>query len=59
MLKYFDGRTYTSCEILSNMQIELGGKTITLEVEVIDEPLDYNILPGIPWVYAMFVVVST
>lgn len=41
------------------MQIKLGCKTITIEVEVVDEPLDYNILLGRPWVYVMAAVVST
>ena len=58
-LKAFDDRTYTPCRILSNLQIELGGKTITVEVEVVVRPLDYNILLGRPWVYAMATVVST
>ena len=35
-LKYFDGRTYTPCGILINPQIELGGKIVTVEVEVVD-----------------------
>lgn len=59
MLKYFYNFIYTPCGILSNLQIELGGKIVTVEVEVIDRPLDYNILLGIPWVYAMAFVVST
>jgi len=29
------------CGISSNLQIELGGKAIIVEVEVIDRPLDY------------------
>ena len=59
MLKDFDGRTYMPCGILSKLYIELGGKIVTAEVEVIDRPLDYNILLGRPWVYAMADVVST
>lgn len=59
MLKYFDSCTYTPYGILSNLHIELGGKTVTVEVELVDRPLDYNILLGIPWVYAITVVVST
>jgi len=58
-LKDFDGRMYNPCGILTNLQIKLGGKTVTVEVEVVDGPLDYNILLGRPWVYAMAVVVST
>ena len=47
------------CGILSNLQIKLGGKIITVEVEVVDGPLDYNILLGRSWVYVMAAVVST
>ena len=32
---------------------------VTVEVEVVNGPLDYNILLGRPWVYVMVVVVST
>jgi len=59
MLKAFDGRTYTPYGILSNLQIKLGGKAVTVGVEVVDGLLDYNILLGRPWVYAMVAVVST
>ena len=58
-LKAFDGRTYTPYGILSNLQIKLGGKIVEINVEVIDGNLDYNILLGRPWIYAMEVVVST
>ena len=58
-LKAFDGRSYTPYGILSNLQVELGGKTVGIDVEVIDGNLDYNILLGRPWIYAMAAVVST
>jgi hypothetical protein len=58
-LKAFDGRTYTPYGILSNLKVELGGKTVEIDVEVIDGNLDYNILLGRPWIYAMAAVVST
>jgi len=41
------------------LHIELGGKTVEVDVEVIDGNLDYNILLGRPWIYAMAAVVST
>ena len=41
------------------MQVELGSKTVEIDVEVIDGNLDYNILLGRPWIYAMAAVVST
>lgn len=59
MLKAFDGRTYTPYGILNNLKVELEGKTIEIDVEVIDGNLDYNILLGRPWIYAMAAVVST
>ena len=58
-LKAFDGRTYTPYGILSNLQVKLGGKTVEIDVEVIDGNLDYNILLGRPWIYAKAAVVST
>lgn len=58
-LKAFNGRTYTPYGILSNLQIDLGGKAVNVEVEVVDRLLDYKILLGRPWVYVMAVVVST
>jgi hypothetical protein len=58
-LKAFDGRIYTPYGILSNLKVELGGKTVEIDVEVIDGNLDYNILLGRPWIYAMQAVVST
>ena len=45
-LKAFDGRTYTPYGILNNLKVELGGKTVEIDVEVIDGNLDYNILLG-------------
>jgi hypothetical protein len=58
-LKAFDGRSYTPYGILNNFKVELGGKTVEIDVEVIDGNLDYNILLGRPWIYAMAAVVST
>ena len=43
VLKEFDGHLFTPHGILST---ELGGKTVTVEVEVVNAPLDYNILLG-------------
>jgi len=41
------------------LQVELGGKTVEIDVEVIDGNLDYNIILGRPWIYAIAAVVST
>ena len=58
-LKAFDGRTYKLCGILNSLQVELRGKVVSTEVEVIDKTLDYNLLLGRTWVYAMAANVST
>lgn len=58
-LKVFYDHTYTPCGILSNLQIYQGEKTITIEVEVVDGPLHYNILLALMWVYAMSNLGST
>ena len=51
-LKAFDGRTYKPCSIINNLHVELRGKTMNVEVEVVDGPHEYNILLRRPWVYA-------
>ena len=58
-LKAFDGRTYKHCGVVNNLHVELGGKIVNFDIEVVDGPLDYNILLGGPWVYAMTAIVST
>ena len=37
----------------------MGGKTVAIEVEVVDAPLDYNILLGRNWMYSMQVIASS
>ena len=46
MLIAFDGRSFRPHVILPSLTVQLGGKTIAIEVEVVDAPLDYNILLG-------------
>lgn len=41
------------------MPIGVEGKTVNLYVKVVDAPLDYNILLGRSWYYAMTAVVSS
>ena len=57
MLTYFDGRSFRSHGILPCLEVQLGGNIVAIEVEVVDAPLDYNILLGQNWIYAMKVVV--
>ena len=46
MLTTFDGRSFQPHGILPSLKVCLGGKTIAIEVEVVDTPLDYNLLLG-------------
>jgi hypothetical protein len=54
----FDGRNFHPHGILRSLPIQMGGKTVTIDVEVVDAPLDYNLLLGRSWFYAMTVVAS-
>jgi hypothetical protein len=45
--------------IIPSFPMQLGGKTMYVEVEVVDVPLDYNLLLGRSWAYSMHVVVAT
>ena len=59
VLKAFDGHLFSPHGILVAFPIELGGKTVTVEVEVVNAPLDYNLLLGRSWFYPMRAVTST
>jgi hypothetical protein len=45
--------------VLNAFPIELESKIIIVEAEVVDEPLDYNLLLGHCWIYSMSSMVST
>lgn len=59
MLKAFDGHIFKTHGILTAFTANLGGKTISIEVEVIDVTLEYNLILGCTWFYAMRVVALT
>jgi len=46
-------------EILPQFLILLGGKTVCIDVMVLQGPLDFNLLLGQDYVYAMKAVVSS
>ena len=46
MLKAFDGHVFKPHGIVPSFPVTLGGKTVTVEVEVVDAPIDYNLLLG-------------
>lgn len=59
ILKAFDGRGFCQFGILQELPIEVEGKIVSLDVEVVDAPLDYNLLLGCSWSYAMAAVISS
>jgi len=58
-LKDFVGRVFSPLGILKSLPITLEGKNIIVDVEVVDVPLNFNILLVRSWLYAMFVVLSS
>ena len=58
-LKAFDGRGFQPHGLISALVVKLGGKTFSIQVEVVDAPLYYNLLLGRNWFYAMNAVAST
>ena len=59
MLNAFDGHSFHPHGILPTFPVQLGGKMVEVEVEVVDAPLDYNLLLGHNWDYVMVVVISS
>ena len=55
-LKYFDGQGFQPHGLLPALSVELGGNIVSIQVEVVDALLEYNILLGRNWFYAMMVV---
>jgi hypothetical protein len=58
-LRAYDGQPTSSVGLCQNVPIELGGKTILIEIEVIDAQLDYNILFECTYMYAMRSIASS
>jgi hypothetical protein len=55
----FDGQGFHPHGLSQSLPIQLGGKNVTIDVEVVDAPLDYNLLLGRSWFYAMTVIASS
>ena len=55
-LKAFDGIGFHPHGLMPTLSVELGGKIVSIQVEVVDAPLDYNLLLGRNWFYAMTIV---
>ena len=55
-LRVWDGHASQPIGLFCNFPITLAGKTICVDVEFIDAPLNYNILLGRSYTYSMSVV---
>ena len=55
----FNKRTSQILGTLPQFPITLGGKTVFLDVMVFQDPLDFSLLLGRDYVYAMKAIVST
>jgi hypothetical protein len=58
-LKAFDGHGFQPYKLLKYFIVELKGKFISIDIKVVDVPLDYNFFLGRIWFYAMNVVASS
>ena len=52
-LKAFDGHGFHPYGLLPSLQVELVGKSVSIQIKVFDAMLDYNILLGRNWFYDM------
>ena len=59
MLTAFDKRYFRPHGILPSLEVQLGGKTMLIEVEVVHAPLNYKILLVCNWIYNMKVITSS
>jgi hypothetical protein len=58
LLTAFDNHSFRPHGIIPSFSMQLGGKTMCVEVQVVDSPLNYNLLLGRSWTYAMHEVVA-
>jgi len=59
LLTSFEKHLFIPHKLISSFPFHLGGKFVSIEVEVVDALLNYNILLGRSWNYAMTVVISS
>src|SRR5713226_8985968 len=58
-LQDYDGHPTKSQGLLPHVPITLAGKTVLIDIEVVNTQLDYNLLLGRSYMYVMRAVVST
>jgi hypothetical protein len=56
-LTSFEGRSFIPHQIIPSFLMQLEGKPVCVEVEVVNVPLEYNILLGRSWTYNILSVV--
>jgi hypothetical protein len=59
LLTAFNGHSFRPHVIVPSFPVQLGGKIVCVEVEVVDAPLDYILFLGQIWTYVMQAVVAT
>jgi hypothetical protein len=57
MLTSFDGISFFPHGIFHAFSVQLGGKMVEVDVEVVDVPLNYNMLLGHNWTYSMIIII--
>jgi len=58
-LEAFDAHDSRPFGVFTNLAITLEGKTVQVEVEIVDANLNYNLLLGQSWTRAMHAVASS
>jgi len=58
-LKTFDGRGFQRHELLQYFTVTLKGKTVSIDIKVVDAPMNHNLLLSHSWFYAMTLVASS
>ena len=57
-LRAYDDRPSTPVSLFQNVPVCLAGKMVHIDIEVLDTHLDYNILLGRSYMYAMSAIAS-
>jgi hypothetical protein len=58
LLTSFDGHSFRPHGIIPSFPVQLGGKILCVEFQVVDAPLNYNLLLRRSWMYAMHSMVA-
>ena len=59
MLRAYDGHPSTPVGLYQNFPVNLAGKTVLIDIKFLDAQLDYNILLGHSYMYAMIAITSS